>query len=171
MHSLAEEILIHNCSFSQCDPKATNAPLLLIPTIQFEQFLNIVNHMIDGELAIPQGNAGERFSLTFGEWDTPRPRFLGRANSTSALDALEARAHTLSADDLSHLSPSCYQMYRDKMDDIYSSLKTAKGKRKREAARIKRIQKNKDRGRMLKRVQRYLGLRQAISHVSSNSKF
>ncbi|KAI3344110.1 hypothetical protein F4824DRAFT_507909 [Ustulina deusta] len=155
--------------FSQCDPKATNAPLLLIPTIQFEQFLNIVNHMIDGELAIPQGNAGERFSLTFGEWDTPRPRFLGRANSTSALDALEARAHTLSADDLSHLSPSCYQMYRDKMDDIYSSLKTAKGKRKREAARIKRIQKNKDRGRMLKRVQRYLGLRQAISHVSSNS--
>ncbi|KAI1427024.1 hypothetical protein F5Y12DRAFT_793337 [Xylaria sp. FL1777] len=154
--------------FSQHDPTTTNAPLLLTPTIQFEQFLNIVNYKIDGGLAIPKGRAGERFSLTFGEWDTPRPRFLGRANSASVLDALEARVQMLPADDLSDLSPSCYQMYRDKMDDIYKSFKPGKGEKKREAARQKRIQKNKDSGRMLKRVQRYLGLRQAISYSSFN---
>ncbi|TGJ87722.1 hypothetical protein E0Z10_g1038 [Xylaria hypoxylon] len=155
--------------FAQSDPTAKHGPLLLIPTIQFEQFLNIANHQLDGELAIPQGRAGELFSLTFGEWDTPRPRFLGRANSASAVDSLRERAHTLPADDLSHLTPSCYQMYQDKIDEIYSSLKIGKKSNKLEAAKNKRVQKKKDSGRMLKRVQRYLGLRQAISHVSSNS--
>ncbi|KAI0429698.1 hypothetical protein F5Y09DRAFT_356807 [Xylaria sp. FL1042] len=155
--------------FSQSGPSVTDGPLLLVPTIQFEQFLMVVNQEIDGELAIPQGCAGERFSLTFGEWNTPRPRFIGRANSASVLDALEARVHMLPADDLSHLSPSCHQMYQDKMDQIYSSLKTGKSKKKQEKARQKRIQKNKNSGRMLKRVQRYLGLRQATSHVSSDN--
>ncbi|KAI0816784.1 hypothetical protein GGR55DRAFT_674977 [Xylaria sp. FL0064] len=155
--------------FSQADPSATHAPLLLVPTVQFEQFLNLVNHQIDGELAIPEGRAGQRFSLTFGEWDTPRPRFLGRVNSASILDALEARVHTLPADDLKHLSPSCYQMYEDKMNEIYRSLRTDKNIKKQERAKQKRIQRNKDSGRMLKRAQRYLGLRRAISHVSSDS--
>ncbi|KAI0542260.1 hypothetical protein GGR58DRAFT_526336 [Xylaria digitata] len=155
--------------FSQSDPTTTHSPLLLIPTIQFERFLNIATHQLGVKLAIPNGNAGERFSLTFGEWDTPRPRFLGRANNTSAVDALEARAHTLPADDLSHLTPSCYQMYRDRMEEIYNLLKTDKKRRKLETAKKKRLQKTKESGRMLKRVQRYLGLRQATSYTSSNS--
>ncbi|KAI3336696.1 hypothetical protein HD806DRAFT_14873 [Xylariaceae sp. AK1471] len=154
--------------FSQSDPAtATRGPLLLIPTIQFEQYLNVTNHQLGGELSIPRGSARERFFLTFGEWDTPRPRFLGRADSASALDVLKALVHTLPADNLSHLSPACYQMYRDKMDKIYASL--VKSKKDPEAARKKRMQRQKDWGRMLKRVQRYLGLRQTISHVSSNT--
>ncbi|GAW22221.1 hypothetical protein ANO14919_117570 [Xylariales sp. No.14919] len=155
--------------FSQSDPTATHGPLLLVPTIQFELFLNIANHQLGGNLTIPKGSTGERFSLTFGEWDTPLPRFLGRADSASAVDALKARSHMLPADDLSHLAPSCYQRYRDKMDEINTSLRSAKRRRKLEVSKKKRIQRNKDSGRMLKRVQRYLGLRQAISHVPSDS--
>lgn len=141
--------------------------MLLISTSQFEEYLNTASHQLGVNLVIPRGGAGEQFSLTFGQRDTPRPRFLGRANNTSAIDALKARGHTLPADDLSHLSPACYQMYCDKMNEIYSSFKPGKSLKK-EATKKKRIQRQKDSGRMLKRVQRYLGLRQAISHLSSH---
>ncbi|KAK5636688.1 hypothetical protein RRF57_012400 [Xylaria bambusicola] len=157
--------------FAQCDPttsKMGNFPLILVPTIQFEQFLGSINNRVDEELSIPKGKAGELFSLTFGEWDTPRPRFLGRAKNANSIDRLETRSHTLPANDLGHLTHACYQMYRDKMDEIYSSLTNAKNQKKRERALKKRLQRNKDSGRMLKRVQRYLGLRQATSHVAPN---
>ncbi|KAI0528069.1 hypothetical protein F5B22DRAFT_17987 [Xylaria bambusicola] len=157
--------------FAQCDPtisKMRNLPLVLVPTIQFEQFLSSINNRIDEELSIPKGRAGELFFLTFGEWDTPRPRFLGRANNASSIDRLETRSLTLPANDLSHLTHACYQMYQEKMDEIYSSLTNAKNQKKRERAMKKRRERNKASGRMLKRVQRYLGLRQATSHVSLN---
>ncbi|KAJ8120177.1 hypothetical protein ONZ43_g3050 [Nemania bipapillata] len=81
--------------FSQCDPMALKDPLLLVPTTQFEEYLNIANHQLGVSLAIPRGAAGEQFSLTFGEWDTPRPRFLGRASDASAVDALKAYARSM----------------------------------------------------------------------------
>jgi hypothetical protein len=164
-------MLTCNHSFSQGDPSTSQkGPLLLVPTSQFEQYLNVANQRLGGKLSIPRGSARERFYLTFGEWDTPRPRFLGRADSVSTLEVLKARVLTLPADNLGHLSPGCYQMYRDKIDEIYGSLQLAKRKKDPEAAREKRMQRQKGWGRMLKRVQRYLGLRQTLSHVSSNSK-
>ncbi|KAJ8130076.1 hypothetical protein O1611_g3560 [Lasiodiplodia mahajangana] len=152
--------------FSLCHPTGARGPLLLIPTIQFEQFLDTLNAQFNGKLAIPEGSAGEQFSLTFGQWDTPRPRFLERANNARGVDALIARAQTLPADDLSHLTPACYRTYCDKVDEIYGSLNpTTEGMDK---ATRKRIRKRKECGRMLKRVQRYLGLRKATGHMSSH---
>ncbi|KAI0456116.1 hypothetical protein F5B21DRAFT_468756 [Xylaria acuta] len=155
--------------FSLGDPTTKRHPLLLVPTVQFEQYLNIANRELNGQLSIPRGVAGRRFALTFGEWDTPRPRFLGRANGADALEALKARTGEVPADDLRHLTPACYRMYLDKIDKIYDSLKANDKKKNPEVARQKRIQRQKDSGRMLKRVQRYLGLRRATSHESNSS--
>ncbi|KAI8950923.1 hypothetical protein F4801DRAFT_547371 [Xylaria longipes] len=154
--------------FSLGDPTARRHSLLLVPTIQFEKYLDIANHELDVNLAIPRGGAGKRFALTFGEFDTPRPRFLGRANGAQALDALKARTDEVPDDDLRRLTPACYQVYLDKINEIYDSLKADK-KKNPEVARQKRIQRQKDSGRMLKRVQRYLGLRRATPHVPGNS--
>ncbi|KAJ2988080.1 hypothetical protein NUW58_g4161 [Xylaria curta] len=154
--------------FSQCDPTARRDPLLLVPTIQFEEYLNVANEQLGIQLAIPRGRAEERFFLKFGEWDTPRPRFLGQANSASGIDALKARAHTLSPDDVDHLTPACYQMYRERVDEVYNSLNASESKKDPDAARRKRMQRQKDNGRMLKRVQRYLGLRRDASYTSFN---
>ncbi|KAI0191506.1 hypothetical protein EV127DRAFT_480447 [Xylaria flabelliformis] len=151
------------------DPTQKRNPLLLVPTVQFEKYLHIANHELDMQLAIPRGGAGQRFTLIFGNFDTPRPRFLGRVNSASALEALKGRTHELPADGLRHLTPACYRTYLDNIDEIYDSIKARDKKRKEEMARQKRMQRQKDSGRMLKRVQKYLGLRRATSHVSSNS--
>lgn len=122
------------------------------------------------QFVIPHGSAGDGFSLTFGEWDTPRPRFLGRADRASAVRALEKCARELPTCDLSHLAPDCYHMYRDKMDKIYGLVGLVNGQA-RDKRRAKRILRQKDADRMLKRAQRYLGLRQAISHMPSESEF
>ncbi|KAI1116002.1 hypothetical protein F5Y14DRAFT_97950 [Nemania sp. NC0429] len=163
--------------FSQHDATATRNPLLLVPTSQLERYLDNANHQLDMQFAIPHGSAGDKFSLTFGEWDTPRPRFLGRANDASAINALKARAHELPTPDLTHLAPERYRMYCDKLDKIYGLLGMARsrgnrgggGGRARAGGKRweKRVQRQKDYGRMLKRAQRYLGLREAISQIPS----
>ncbi|KAI0439606.1 hypothetical protein F4803DRAFT_553923 [Xylaria telfairii] len=155
--------------FSLGDPTDMRQPLLLVPTVQFEKYLDIATHELGGQLTIPGGGAGRRFTLTFGEWDTPCPRFLGRANSEPALEALKARTHKAPADDLRHLTPACYQTYLNKLDAIYDSGKENKKKKNPQVARQKMVEKQKDAGRMLKRVQRYLGLRRATSHASNNN--
>lgn len=148
-----------------------NFPLLLVPTAQFEDYLSSIEAYIDGELGVPEGHARKLLTLTFGEWDTPRPYFVGRANNASKIDRLQGLSCELPAIDISQLSPSCYRMYCDKMTEIYTSLDSAKVQKKRDQARKKRIARNKDCGRMIKRVQRYLGLRQAMLQVSSTSLF
>ncbi|KAI1369210.1 hypothetical protein F5Y08DRAFT_352955 [Xylaria arbuscula] len=158
--------------FAQCDAqtsKTGNSPLLLVPATQFEEYLSSIDAYLDEKLGAPEGLPRALLNLTFGEWDTPRPYFLGRADSANRIDELRKLSWTLPSTDISRLTPSCYQMYCDKMAEIYTSLNFAKVQKKREQARKKMIVRNKEYGRVLKRVQRYLGLRRAMSHVSPNS--
>ncbi|KAI0552959.1 hypothetical protein F4679DRAFT_533085 [Xylaria curta] len=151
------------------DPTRKRQPLLLVPTTQFEAYLRIANNELDTRFTIPRGGAGKQFALSFGDWDTPVPRFLGRANSASALEALKKRTNEVPADNLRHLTPACHQTYLDNIDKIYDSTKTRDKQKKEQEARQRRIRRQKDSGRMLKRVQRYLGLRRATPHVSNKS--
>ncbi|KAI0118780.1 hypothetical protein GGR51DRAFT_570557 [Nemania sp. FL0031] len=152
--------------FSVCDPMGRKNPLLLVPTTQFEQHLDTVSSLLNRRIYIPRGKAGEQFSLTFGEWDTPRPRFLERVTNAGTIPTLMTRAYTLPAENFSHLTPACYQMYYDKLTAIYCSWNNHTERHKKVAR--KRIQRRKDSGRMLKRVQRYLGLRQTSLHMTSH---
>ncbi|KAI1194861.1 hypothetical protein F5X97DRAFT_335758 [Nemania serpens] len=155
--------------FALRDPIHARTPLLLIPTSQFERYLDIANHQLDMQFLIPDDNAGDGFSFTFGKWDTPRPRFLGRAHRASDIDALVIRSHELPPCDLSHIAPDCYHHYCDKMDRIYGLVKREGKVKDSNRKREKRIRRQKDCDRMIKRVQRYLGLRQAISNMPSKS--
>ncbi|KAI0024745.1 hypothetical protein F4780DRAFT_775680 [Xylariomycetidae sp. FL0641] len=147
--------------FFLIDPATTSrGPLLLVPSDQFEQFLGVANAQLKGHLAVPSGNARARFYMTFGQFDAPLPRFLGRANSQAALDFLKARISKLPyRDEWVAMTDAGLQNYKEKMDDIYKFLKDGKSKQSSEAAVAKRMQRQKGYGRMLKRTQRYLGLR------------
>ncbi|KAI0143541.1 hypothetical protein GGR57DRAFT_518358 [Xylariaceae sp. FL1272] len=165
VHDYFRDTLLTGCIwdiFVQHDPAPARNPLLLVPTYQFEQYLETFNKKFQKHLSIPQGNAKDGFFLTFGESDTPRPRYLGRVESAEAFDDLKLLILTMSSADLSGLSPACLQTYKDKMNKIYASLKGDPDKlaRKVEKQAQKKAEKYKSWSRMVKRVQQYLGLRQ-----------
>ncbi|KAI1659553.1 hypothetical protein F4813DRAFT_387659 [Daldinia decipiens] len=159
--------------FCLLDPSKTGRnPLLLVPSAQFEELLKHVNSHLKLQLDIPEGEIGKNFSVTFGDWDTPLPRFLGRASNSTVLDELVLRIHRLPVDDLAQLSTAALQNYRAKMDNVYGSLKQVKDKAvvkasKRAKSIRRRIRRQKGYGRMTKRAQRYLGLRGLSGYPSS----
>ncbi|KAI0098971.1 hypothetical protein F4776DRAFT_658389 [Hypoxylon sp. NC0597] len=145
-------------------------PLLLVPSAQFEEFLDEINSHLIVRLSIPKGRACAEFYVTFGDGHTPRPRFLDHADSDEALEALKSQIHRLPIDDLKSLSATTLQSYKDKMDRVYNSCKSKKNKRDLEVVRRKRIERQKSCGRMIKRTQRYLGLRNpTVFNFDSNS--
>ncbi|KAI1170734.1 hypothetical protein F4777DRAFT_591732 [Nemania sp. FL0916] len=155
--------------YCQSDPSNARDPLLLVPTSQFERYLDFVSSHLKLRLPIPLDESGERFAVSFREFDTPLPRFLGRAGDINQVNRLVAQAFSLPADNVDYLTPACYQMYCDKMDNIYQSLDRTAKKNNPITADEKRSKRQKECGRMIKRVQRYLGLRQAFSLMSSGS--
>ncbi|KAF4438468.1 ATP-dependent DNA helicase 2 subunit 2 [Fusarium austroafricanum] len=61
-------------------------PYLLIPSAQFEVFLEEVNLELDTALKIPPGVNSDKFYLKFGKGGTPRPRYLRRSEEETSLD-------------------------------------------------------------------------------------
>ncbi|KAI8966358.1 hypothetical protein F5Y11DRAFT_190313 [Daldinia sp. FL1419] len=155
--------------FCLLDPsKRGRDPLLLVPSVQFKEHLKNVNSHLNLQLSVPEGEAGASFYATFGDRDTPLPRFLGRAGDLAAIEKLKLRIHRLPMDDLARLSATSLQDYRKKIDKLYESFKPAKNKAKTaEAARQKRMERQKGYGRMVKRAQRYLGLRGRLGYPPS----
>ncbi|KAI5926571.1 hypothetical protein F4810DRAFT_655021 [Camillea tinctor] len=151
------------------DPRRNGDIILLVPSSQFERFLTRANETIGLTLVIPRGSASTDYLRTFGEWDTPVPRFLGRAITHDSVRNLQNRAMELEKDDLSRLSPPRLQLYYDKLDNICDSFKGYADRIKAVLSRRTRVQKLKANSRMVKRVQRYLGLREQLLAGTSSS--
>ncbi|KAI2470435.1 hypothetical protein F4781DRAFT_421354 [Annulohypoxylon bovei var. microspora] len=133
-------------------------PLLLVPSSQAKDFLSDVSFQLKIPLPIPRGQAGENFSLAFGDWGMPLPHFVGRAESNDTLEGLKEQVKRLPKDNLAGLSTTASEVYKNKMDEIHNSIRSGK-KKNPEANRVKRVERQKGYGRMIKRSQRYLGLR------------
>ncbi|RYP47780.1 hypothetical protein DL768_006189 [Monosporascus sp. mg162] len=119
-------------------------PLLLVPSVQFEQFLNFASANTGRSLSIPGG----------------------RANSEEDFGDLSFRIYTFPKDDYENLTAAALQFFKEMMDRAYYSFKIPKGKMSPEAAKLKRIESQKNLGRVTKRVQRYLGLRPRAAYAS-----
>ncbi|KAL1843418.1 hypothetical protein VTJ49DRAFT_1768 [Mycothermus thermophilus] len=145
--------------YLHCPPELEKKPLLFVPTYQFEHFLEVVNAKLDVRFTIPPGTPAERFNIKFGSNGTPRPRFLGRADDRTSFDDLRNSIPAPHPDD--DLSKATKQV-REEFDNMVEKTRP-KSKKEREANRQKRIQARRQWGRSLKRVQRYLGLRQSTN--------
>jgi hypothetical protein len=65
--------------------------MLLVPTKQFESFLETINRNLGVHLRIPSGPANSSgFRVAFPNEGTPRPRYLGRAMNKDMADRLHA---------------------------------------------------------------------------------
>ncbi|KAI0128856.1 hypothetical protein BJ170DRAFT_732548 [Xylariales sp. AK1849] len=140
------------------DPHFRRDPLILVPSEQFEQFLDLTNLKLLTKLCIPGGFPNETFYVTFAEY--PYPRFMGQVSDGNAFQTMKGRLGSHVQEDWSKLDAKSAQRFKDKMDGIYYSFKPAKAKKNPELQRLKQMFKQKDWGRIMKRVQRYLGLRQ-----------
>ncbi|ORY70157.1 uncharacterized protein BCR38DRAFT_332270, partial [Pseudomassariella vexata] len=151
------------------DPYGRRNPLIFVPSIQFEQFLEIVNSRLQVNPKITCGALSERFYVTFGEFGTPRPRFLGRINNEGTYEMLKTTLG-VPQNDLSQLDASNVQFFKDKFDGIYNTLRDSKKKKNPGLERLKKTLKQKAWGSIIKRVQRYLGLRIRTAYTESAGK-
>ncbi|KAI1458337.1 hypothetical protein F4805DRAFT_466928 [Annulohypoxylon moriforme] len=133
-------------------------PLLLVPSSQVKNFLGTVSNQLNIPLPIPRGQAGDKFFLAFGDWGMPLPRFLGRAQSLDDLEQFKNQARGTPKDNLTGMNATVLEVFKNKMDEIHNSMKSGKKKKNPEVTRIKRVERQKSYGRMVKRSQRYLGL-------------
>ncbi|CAG9972212.1 unnamed protein product [Clonostachys byssicola] len=68
--------------------KPSNEPSLLVPTAQFQDFLDMVNKELGISLAIPGGISTDKFFITFQN-ETPRPRYFQRSRDQKVLSLEE----------------------------------------------------------------------------------
>lgn len=143
-------------------PTRKTESILLVPTGQFEHLLDVVNAEYETLLKIPEGRNRDKFTLSFGAGNGPRPRFLGRSDSKAAFEALKAAVpERKPEDDLSNATAEgCAEF------DRLMSLTHSRGRRKDgpDRNREKRASNHIAWGRSIKRVQRYLGLRRRVGN-------
>jgi hypothetical protein len=148
------------------DPYSRRDPLILVPTAEFEEFLNIANSHMRTNISIPGGTIAENFSLTFGEFGNPRPRFAGRINNDVAYKSLKDTLLGAPQDNVGMLDFGALEFFKEQMDMIYNSFKPPNSKKNPEVQYMNRLLRQKDWGRTTKRVQRYLGLRQQAAYAN-----
>lgn len=144
-------------------------PTIFVPTYQFENFLDFVNAELNVQLEIPGGKNVEKFKMQFGLGNTPRPRFLGRTMNGEEFRALIMDIPPLNPEDtLENVSAVAKSDFQERLEMI----RNAHGKRKNHSQknRFERIARHKAWGRSIKRVQRYLGLRQKMTTFEGGSE-
>ncbi|KAK6863956.1 hypothetical protein PG995_000484, partial [Apiospora arundinis] len=163
-NNLFKGTLPHICinRFYIHDPCSKRAPLLLVPTADFEEFLHGANQELRTLLAIPNGSNSENFNLGFD--GCPRPQFAGKVETEDAYYALQTKL-AQSNHDYSYLQPAALGFFKQEMDNIYESVKRPKMKKDPAAQRAKMIAKQKGFSQTTKRVQRYLGLRTRTAYT------
>ncbi|KAM0199171.1 hypothetical protein ACHAPI_003620 [Fusarium lateritium] len=132
----------------------TRDPYLLIPTAQFEVFLEEVNHDLDTSLRIPSGCNTGKFYLKFSEGDTPRPRYLRRSEEETSLDVRPWPA--INPNDIRAFeaaTPKEKMAWRSKMRVVKTGFVPKNGGDPEKAAKKKR-----HRDQMLRDTLGYLGL-------------
>ncbi|KAI0180973.1 hypothetical protein GGR52DRAFT_13518 [Hypoxylon sp. FL1284] len=166
------DLLFEDCTwalFYLLDPGPNRQPLLLVPSSQFKAFIMYVGHAMHmRDDPVPSGQERDKWFITFGEMGTPLPRFIGHADSHNAVESLRPQIYKLPIDDMTSIEPTALHHYMVKMDAIYATLVTNRQKRLSEAARLRRVERHKGHGRIIKRAQRYLGLRSPVTAYSSS---
>lgn len=138
-----------------CDPTSRRKPIYLVPTVQFQEFLEDANTALKTKLAIPDGNRGEKLQVVFEGF--PRPHFLGSVRSQEDFENL--KRYALPSD--SNPDTESTRIFNQKLEEIYQSFKPAK--KRPEVRYWNQVARRKNWSRTIKRVQRYLGLRQRVT--------
>ncbi|KAL2074789.1 hypothetical protein VTL71DRAFT_8568 [Oculimacula yallundae] len=143
-------------------------PILLVPTRQVTSFLQRINSKLDTALAVPTGGANGSFQVTFTNDGTPQPRYLGFSINSEMAESLRNNVppHYFKLDGepgaVGTPSDRSLAAFRTK---IALMTQAQKGKKmvNKEKQKKDRIEKQQAWSHSVKRVQRYLGLRESTT--------
>ncbi|KAH7360579.1 hypothetical protein BKA65DRAFT_188777 [Rhexocercosporidium sp. MPI-PUGE-AT-0058] len=143
-------------------------PILLVPTRQVESFLQRINQTLHTGLTLPSGGANGSFQVTFTNDGTPQPRYLGYSVNSEMAESLRNNVppHYFKLNDepgaVGTPSDRSLAAFRAK---IALMSQAQKGKKivSKEKQKKERIEKQQAWSHSIKRVQRYLGLRESTT--------
>jgi hypothetical protein len=146
------------------DPESRRLPIFLVPTRQFQDFLAEANSDLDTHLSIPTGNHGDRFKVRFK--GVLQPQSLGCIRNA---EEFEQQKHYLLPLIKEDFDAETLQLFNQKIENIYLSFKPSK--KKPETKYWNQLARRKSWSRAIKRVQRYLGLRQRVTQEILNGMY
>jgi hypothetical protein len=127
----------------------------MVPSSQFQIFLDKINNELGIALSIPAGVNADRFLMKFGQGNTPRPRYIGRAeNKPFNLDEWPP----LNAQDVEGFRAASVILHQD-FEDKMKMMKLPPARDRNNKSKTKSARKRADREHMLAEVQRLLGLK------------
>ncbi|KAK2630155.1 hypothetical protein QTJ16_000975 [Diplocarpon rosae] len=143
-------------------------PIILVPTKQAEAFIAKISHTLSISLAIPSSGANGAFQVTFTNDGNPQPRYLGSSTESKMAETLLKNVpphyYKLDSEPGAVGTPSDRSLaaFRAKIELMTAA---QKGKRtaNKEKQKKERIEKQQAWHHSIKRVQRYLGLRESNS--------
>ncbi|KAH7041198.1 uncharacterized protein B0I36DRAFT_358387 [Microdochium trichocladiopsis] len=142
--------------------------LLLVPLPQLQSFLGAASTELGSFRILSQIRQDRMLDTATMSPDWPRPRFLGRVKNAQALKPAIKLVQEYPADNYDHLTIEAYKAYKWKMEILHNAGKGSSGKENLAMLRMEKLEKQKRNGRVVKRVQRYLGLRGSHSHVDGS---
>ncbi|KAM0436789.1 hypothetical protein ACHAPT_002500 [Fusarium lateritium] len=128
-------------------------PYLLVPTAQFQVFIDEINLELGISLKIPLGANIDKFYMQFNDMDTPRPRYLRRSQDETSLDIRPWPA--MNDHDFAIYQAAEKEQrveWRDKLRIVKTGFMPKKGNS------LKALFNKRNRDLMLKHTQEYLGL-------------
>ncbi|KAI9717749.1 MAG: hypothetical protein M1812_004478 [Candelaria pacifica] len=150
-------------------------PLIFVPAKQVEQLIEEVNDFFSCQLEFPRDAEEVGFRLIFSDDNTPRPRYLGQSSSRSTFDNMVQNTPEEGYRPAEESSQTEYATDRSLIAfkrKIELGFEATKNRNKASKAKKKgeRIQKQQSWIRQLKRIQRYLGLRECRSPTDGSKQ-
>jgi hypothetical protein len=141
--------------------------ILLIPSRQFQHFLISINNILGTHLKLPDDSTGSRLLFEFPKDGTPRPRYLGHTNEREMAEHLKKAIPSSSYRPDDEAETKCeptgksLEAFKKKIELLLESDKKKKALTK-ERKKSERFAKQRAWNHEIKRVQRYLGLREVV---------
>ncbi|KXJ97614.1 hypothetical protein Micbo1qcDRAFT_200276 [Microdochium bolleyi] len=139
--------------------------ILFVPLSQFESFLDVVATELGPISTISALRKDRLWDNAAAPPDWPRPRFLARVKNAQGLKPATQRIQQYPLDNYDEWSMEAYKAFKAKMEVLLNAGKKDSRGHNFGTMRMERLEKQRGYGRVTKRVQRYLGLRDSSAHA------
>jgi hypothetical protein len=134
-------------------------PLILVPATEVGSFLTTISNTLHCDLRLDESSRHRGLLVGFPNEDLPRPRYLGISDSKKMFAAFETSIPK-NMDDHEDSTGRSFEEWKKKIEAVFEATRN-KNKRSKAKKQRQRVLTKTDWARQLRRLQRYLGLRES----------